>query len=144
MIPGSLTSFLPPADPALPQGGPHWRNCERHHTACAYQLGKQHAEHTILREIAALIVNLADHGDSADRTSALREVHTAVRRLGDPSAPTHPKEGDAPMRHLPEQPGVVAAELDRIQTDEETERLLEGFDRDALYGSCADEADFAC
>ncbi|WP_433513699.1 hypothetical protein ACQP2T_60815 [Nonomuraea sp. CA-143628] len=144
MIPGTLTEFQPPANPALPQGGPHWRGCERLHSACAYQLGKQHAEHTLLRQATDLIADLAHHDDPAARTFALHEAHAAVRRLAGLPPLTYPKEDDTPMRHTPRYEAELAAELERIRADEEAERAEEAFDREALHGACADEAEFGC
>ncbi|MEU6712906.1 hypothetical protein ABZ897_15610 [Nonomuraea sp. NPDC046802] len=140
MIPGTLTELQPPTDPALSQGGPHWSGCERHHTTCAYQLGRQHAEHTLLRQVADLIADLAHHDDPAARTVALHDAHAAVRRLAGLPPLTYPKEDDTPMRHTP----AYAAELARLKAAEDAEREQEEIDRGALSGASADEADSAC
>ncbi|MEV0996917.1 hypothetical protein [Nonomuraea sp. NPDC050202] len=138
------TRLEPPADPALPQGGPHWTGCERHHTACAYQLGRQHAEHTLLRQVTDLIADLADAHDPAARTFALHEVHAAVRRLTGLPPLTYPEEDDTPMRRTPRFEADLAAELAQLRADEEAERMQEEFDRAALHGACMDEVDYGC
>ncbi|MFI6634320.1 hypothetical protein ACIBI7_36025 [Nonomuraea fuscirosea] len=138
------TRLEPPADPALPQGGPHWTGCERHHTACAYQLGRQHAEHTLLRQVAELIADLADADDPAARTFALHEAHAVVRRLAGLAPLNYPEEDDTTMRRTPHFEADLAAELAQFQADVEAERVQEEFDRNALYGACADEADYGC
>ncbi|TMR92405.1 hypothetical protein [Nonomuraea basaltis] len=134
------TELQPPTDPALPQGGPHWRGCERLHSACAYQLGKQHAEHTLLRQVADLIADLAHHDDPPARTVALHDAYAAVRRLAGLPPHTYPDKDDDPMPKSRD----FAAELARLARAEEAEAEQEMLDRAALSGACADEADAAC
>ncbi|MET8006282.1 hypothetical protein [Nonomuraea glycinis] len=139
------------ADPKLPAGGPHWRDCERKHTACAHQLGREQALH----EAAQLIADLAHPDDPTARTHALHEAHTAVRRLAGLPPLTYPNEDDTPMpysdsfahglRQVAEHRRMSEAEwAAAVANTAARDAAEEALDLDALSGACADEADSPC